>query len=71
MQNHSVGNLSSKQQHYGGYFEVGKHAAYNQSGQAKSFVKLVYEIGDGENEEELKANLSTSHFHVRIFVFDI
>ena len=47
MQNHSVGNLSSKQQNYDGYLEVGKHAAYNQSGQTESFVKLVNEIGDG------------------------
>jgi hypothetical protein len=47
VQNHSVGNLSPKQQNYEGYFEVGKHAAYNQSGQTKSFVKLVDEIGDG------------------------
>jgi hypothetical protein len=47
VQNHSVRNLSSKQQHYDGYLEVGKHAAYNQSGQTESFVKLVDEIGDG------------------------
>jgi len=47
VQNQSVGTLGSKQQHFDGYFEVGKHAAYNQSGQTEAFVKFVDEIGDG------------------------
>ena len=46
MQNHAVANLSSKQQNYEGYLNVGEHAAYNQSGQTEAFVKLVDEVGD-------------------------
>jgi len=50
VQNQPVGHLCSKQQHYKGNFEVGEHAAYNQSGQTEPSVEFVDEVGDGVME---------------------